>query len=67
LRIPKAFAAETKIEQNTEVDLIITDGKLVVSPVIVPEWTLEDLLAGISTENLHGEIDDGPSVGSESW
>jgi antitoxin MazE len=67
LRIPKSFAAETKIEQNTEVDLIITDGKLVVSPVIVPEWTLEDLLAGISPENLHGEIDDGPSVGSESW
>lgn len=67
LRIPKSFAAETKIEQNTEVDLIVTDGKLVVSPVIVPAWTLEGLLAGISPENLHGEIDDGPSVGSESW
>lgn len=67
LRIPKSFAAETKIEQDTEVDLVIADGKLVVCPVVGPAWTLEDLLQGVTPENIHGEIDDGPSVGAEAW
>jgi len=63
LRIPKSFAAGTKIEQATEVDLVIDDGKLVIGP----EWTLDKLLAGITPDNLHDAVDDGPSVGSESW
>jgi antitoxin MazE len=67
LRIPKSFAAETKIEQDTEVDLIVADGKLVVSPVVGPSWRLDDLLGGVTPENLHGAPDDGPSVGAEAW
>ena len=27
----------------------------------------EDLLARITSENLHGEIDTGSSVGAEAW
>lgn len=28
---------------------------------------LEDLLAGVTPENLHGEVDTGPAVGREVW
>jgi hypothetical protein len=33
----------------------------------VNELTLDDLLAGITDENLHHEIDAGPAVGNEVW
>ena len=41
VRIPKAFAVETRIEQDTEVDLSIVGGKLVINPANAPEITLE--------------------------
>lgn len=31
------------------------------------EYTLEELLAQITPENVHGETDWGPAVGGESW
>jgi antitoxin MazE len=67
LRIPRSYAVETALESGSEVDLSLEDGRLVVSPVTVPEYRLEDLLAGITPENLHGEIDTGPSMGAEAW
>lgn len=67
LRIPRSYALETALASGCEVDLSLEDGRLVVTPVTLPEYRLEDLLAGITPENLHGEIDTGPSVGAEAW
>lgn len=67
LRIPRSFAVESHIEQGSEVDLSLFEGKLVVAPVRKPAYRLEDLLAGVSKDNLHGEIDTGPSTGKEAW
>lgn len=67
LRIPRSFAAETALSSGADVDLTIEDGRLVVTPVRKPRYTLEDLVAGITPENRHGEIDTGPSVGNEAW
>lgn len=67
LRIPKTFATETALADGSEVDLALEDRRLVVTPVAESPVLLEDLLAGITPENLHGEIDTGPSVGAEAW
>ncbi len=67
LRIPKPFAAEAGLEQQTEVEVSVIDGTLVVRPYPEPSVSLEDLLAQITDENLHEEIDTGPSVGREIW
>lgn len=67
LRIPKSFAAEAHLEQDTVVDLALEDGKLIVAPVAEPTFTLEELLAGVTDDNLHGEVDTGPAVGKEIW
>ena len=67
LRLPKPFAAETQIQQGTVVDITATRGRLVVTPVYEPEYALDDLLAGITEENLHGETDWGQPVGNEVW
>ena len=67
LRIPKALAEEVHVRQNTQVEISLVDGKIVVEPVKTPDWTLEDLLEGITEENLHLEVETGPSVGKEVW
>ncbi len=71
LRIPKSFAAETKMGPDTEVDLTLVEGKLVVTPVSTPirrsKYSLEQLVEGITEENTHAEIDTGGPVGNEVW
>ena len=67
VRIPKAFAAETRIHQDGEVELSIDQGRLIISPVTPGVVTLEGLLEGVTPENLHGEIETGAAVGAEAW
>jgi antitoxin component of MazEF toxin-antitoxin module len=43
------------------------DQKPIVSPVSQVALTLERLLAGITEENPHREIDTGPATGNEIW
>ena len=65
LRIPKSFAVESKIEQGSTVEISLESGKIIVLPVARPEFSLAELLAQVTTENLHGEIDTGHPVGRE--
>ena len=67
LQIPEAFVAETFLKPNTEVDLSLTEGKLVVSPVTTAKYSLQDLLESITKKNSHAEVDSGASVGNEIW
>jgi antitoxin MazE len=65
LRVPKPLADEAGLVDGSEVHLTFTDGRLVVEPA--KRYRLADLLAGVTDENLHAAIDDGPSVGHEEW
>lgn len=67
LRIPKSFAVESKIEQGSTVEVSLESGKIIVFPVTEQEFSLDELLAKVTPENLHGEIDTGASVGKEAW
>lgn len=67
LRIPKSFATETKLNSGTEVDLSLEDGRLIITPLAEPSYELTELLSQVTPENLHSEIDAGPSIGSEVW
>jgi len=67
LRIPKPLAAEVGLEDDSPVELSLVDGKLVITPVTEPRLSLEDLLARVTEDNLHGEVDSGPAVGGEVW
>jgi antitoxin MazE len=67
LRIPRAFATETAIEQGSEVELTLDEGRLVVTPIADPAFSLEALLADVTPENLHGEVDFGSPEGDEAW
>ncbi len=67
LRIPKAFADTAKIENDSVVDVSFVDGQIVIKPIIPEKMTLEQLLSGVTENNIHREIDTGDAVGSEAW
>ncbi|HXU44007.1 MAG TPA: AbrB/MazE/SpoVT family DNA-binding domain-containing protein [Thermoanaerobaculia bacterium] len=67
VRIPKAFALGVGFDEDTPVEISVSDGDLVISALPTPVYTLEQLLAGITDENLHEEVATGPPVGNEVW
>jgi antitoxin MazE len=67
LRIPKSFAAEAGLGEGAPVELSVVDGTLVIRPLPQEPLTLEELLRGVTDQNLHGEWDTGPVVGREVW
>ena len=67
LRIPKSFADEAGIQRETPVEVSLADGRLVITPVTESKLTLEQLLAKVTEENLHHEVDTGPATGNEMW
>ena len=67
LRIPKPLAIEVGLEDSSPIELSLMDGRLVITPVVEPELSLATLLAQVTEENLHREVDTGPAVGGEVW
>ena len=67
IRIPKAFATEVGLKEESEVDVSLKSGKLVVVPVEKPGLTLKTLVSKITEENVHREVDTGPATGREVW
>ncbi len=66
LRIPKAFAKETHIENNSLVDLTLENDHLIISPVKkLGNYSLSSMLDEINENNLHESIDFGKVVGKE--
>lgn len=66
VRIPKSFAAETGIAQDSVVEVSVEKGKITIAPLAQPTFTLEELLAGVTPENCHPEFDTGLPTGKEA-
>jgi antitoxin MazE len=67
LRIPKQFAADAGIEDESVVQVTLQNRTIVIEPVAVPTYSLAQLLANITPENLHAEVDTGEAIGGEAW
>lgn len=67
LRIPKAFALDAQLENDSMVEISVVDGQIIVKPVSAPSWSLEKLLAGINKNNIHQEVETGLAMGNEVW
>jgi antitoxin MazE len=71
LRVPKAFADEIGARDGKAAEMTVSNGKLVIE--IVParrrgrRYKLDELVAGITPDNRHEEVDWGPGVGNEVW
>lgn len=66
VRIPGAYAKELDLEEGAELEVTRVDGGLLLRPR-KPAYTLDQLLARITPENIHGETDWGSAVGREAW
>ena len=67
LRIPKAFAFQSRIRQDEYVNLTLENNKIIVEPIEEKKYSLEELVSGIKNSNLPKAIDFGKKVGAEQW
>ncbi len=67
LRIPSAYAAETRISEGSEVELTIKSGSLVVRPLLRKRHSLAGLLRRVIPSNRHKAVATGVRVGQEVW
>jgi antitoxin MazE len=66
VRIPAAIMQAAHLRLDEAVDVRVEDGRIVVEPVHPKEYDLDQLLAAITSNNLHAEADFGAPVGKES-
>lgn len=66
VRIPAALMQAAKLRYDQAVDIREEKGRLIIEP-IAETLKLDDLLAGITNRNLHGETSFGPAMGKEIW
>ena len=67
VRIPKAFAVQAGLREDAPVALSLVEGRVLIEPAPTNAFTLDDLLADITAENMHSEVDTGVPVGNEAW
>ncbi len=67
VRIPQAIAEKAQIQAGSTISIEIVDGKIILTPHQRKKYTLEELLDGMTTENLHPEISTGADIGNERW
>lgn len=67
VRIPQSLAKEICLAEGTEINLGVVDGNLVIKPRSRKRYSLDELIKGITPDNLHAEIDSGIVAGNEIW
>jgi antitoxin component of MazEF toxin-antitoxin module len=67
MRIPRTFASENGLEIDSTVEISSEVGKLVVAPVAKPQLTLKQLLAKVTPENIHHDVETEPGMGNVVW
>ena len=67
VRIPKPLAKDADVTEGTVLNLAVSEGKVIATPVQQKKLTLDQLLAKVTKKNRHAEIDTGKRVGREAW
>jgi antitoxin MazE len=70
-QVPKAFADEIGAGDGKAAEMTVSNGKLVIEIVRSQRrkrrYRLDELVAGITPDNRHEEMDWGPPIGNEVW
>lgn len=66
VRIPRAFAEQLGVDDDSEVELVIGDDGLLVRP-IARRYVLSELLEQVTDANVHEEVTTGERIGREQW
>jgi len=65
VRLPVAVMKAASLNVDDTVDIQVEDGRIIIARAQQKEYSLDALLAGISTDNLHDKSDFGPAQGKE--
>lgn len=66
IRIPSSLMRAANLRLDEPVILHEEEGRLIIEPVKVRHYLLKDLVAKITPENRHSEVDTGEAVGQET-
>lgn len=64
VRIPASILTALQLQADNLVNMRAENGKIIIEP-IRQEYSLEQLLAGITAGNMHQEIETGEPIGKE--
>ncbi len=67
VRIPSPIMEAAHVRLDQQVDVKEERGRIIIEPVRAPAFDLATLIAGITDENRHAEIDFGGPVGEETF
>lgn len=65
VRIPRALARKKGINVDTSVEVNETEDGVLIRPAVIKEYSLKELVRGITQQNRHSEADFGRPVGKE--
>jgi antitoxin MazE len=65
VRLPATIIAQANFSAQQPINILLSKGRIILEPVETPEFDLDEMLAQIKPEHLHGEIDFGEPVGKE--
>ena len=63
--LPEEVVQDSQLSAGSRIDLTVNDDKIQIVPVRRSKYRIEDLMAGVTDENLPEKIDFGPPVGKE--
>lgn len=66
IRIPAPIAKQVHLEEGTGITFTVVEDSLVIRPKR-NKYTLDELLEGMTPDNIHSEIDMGSAIGNEAW
>ena len=66
IRIPKDSIEQAQFEEGMELDILVENNKLILTPRS-KKYSLTELLEGMTEEHLHKEVDWGKPTGQEQW
>ena len=63
-RIPSLWAKDNNIKNGSKIEVIAEKGKILILP---QKKSLDDVLALVTSDNIHSEVSTGDAVGKEEW
>lgn len=67
VRIPAELMRAARMRLDQPVEMREEAGRLIIEPAKDKQYSLAELLRGITPKTLHDETDFGASVGKEIW
>ena len=64
VRIPKPIAEQWGVREGSAIEIVSRGEQLVLRK---RTYKLADMLAQVTADNLHPELDTGPAQGNEEW